>query len=86
MTAEQNGAGVDPAGWRPIASAPKDGTEVLGCFAFKKSDGSYGIGWVADGYLDGDGWVFASFPLDADEYSAPNYWMPLPTPPQGGER
>jgi len=82
--ADRYGAGVEKAGWRTIESAPKDGTEVLGCFAFKVPGGVYRIGWVADGYLDGDEWVFSSFPLDADEYSAPTHWMPLPTPPHGG--
>lgn len=73
--------GVDSAGWRPIETAPKDGTDVLGCFAFKKHDGSYVIGWIAEGYLDGDDWVFASFPLDEDEYSPPTHWMPRLAPP-----
>jgi hypothetical protein len=72
--------------WQPISTAPRDGTDILGCYAWTMADGVYRIGWIADGYLDGhfDGgrWVFASLGIDPEEYSAPTHWMRLPDPPK----
>lgn len=66
--------------WQPIETAPRDGTDILVCSAWIMADGAYRIGWAADGYFDGDCWVFGSFDVDPDEYSAPTFWMPLQTP------
>lgn len=61
--------------WQPIETAPKDGTGIIGMSiqGEKKT-----VCWIADGYMDGDRWVFASFDLDEDEYTNPTHWMPLP--------
>lgn len=66
--------------WQDISTAPKDGTGILACSAWIMADGAYRIGWVSDGYFDGETWVFGSFDVDPDEYSAPNHWMPLSAP------
>lgn len=67
--------------WQPIETAPRDGTDIIGASYWLMGDGVYRLGWLAEGYLDGDVWVFASFDLDADEYNAPTHWASLPDPP-----
>ena len=60
--------------WKPIATAPKDGTGFLG---FVSSDWIEGFAYL-DGSLcwlsDGDG------PTREKDY--PTHWMPLPEPPK----
>lgn len=75
-------AAAEAAAWQPIETAPKEGTGIVGSAWWKMADGVYCLGWLAEGYFDGDDWAFASFDLDADEYSAPTHWMPLPQPPK----
>lgn len=75
--------------WRPIETAPKDGTLVLLVQPWRRTAiGSYRIDqmahdagptWLADDY-DEYSTGYASTPL------APAYWMPLPAPPKGGEQ
>jgi len=56
-------------GWKPISTAPKDGTEILGYWARSKV---YGLTeWRGDGWIDEEG----------DPVSDPTHWMPLPEPP-----
>ena len=72
--------------WQPIASAPRDGTEVdlwvsyqeLGygvritdCRTFGSTNGQHGWRMRSDGH--------GTAPL---EYGTPSHWMPLPPPPQ----
>ena len=70
--------------WRPIETAPKDGTKVL------VYDESYGLpqkAWFGKDHFDEEheGWLFG----DGDDYSCglyftpinPTHWMPLPKPP-----
>jgi hypothetical protein len=68
--------------WRPIETAPRDGTEVVGSAWWIMDDGAYRLGWMAEGYLCGDRWAFASFDLNEDEYSKPTHWKPLPAAPE----
>lgn len=68
---------AQPAGWEPIASAPKDGTEIL----LGHPDGSLSVGWwkprgASIGWTDG-GTFSMSWPL---------YWQPLPAAPTGEQR
>jgi uncharacterized protein DUF551 len=67
--------------WRPIESAPKDGTFIL---VYGELGGSlppigsckFGVVHWVDGF---NGWY-----LDGDEYTlAPTHWMPLPSAPVG---
>lgn len=61
-------------GWQDIASAPKDGSDVL--LADAK-------GYVASARYYGGWWETNSDPTDyADRpFEAPTAWMPLPPPP-----
>ncbi len=66
--------------WRPIAEAPKDGSQVL-CFAADSIGGPpfYGVAEWADADADFpntvDGWFWAYA-------QRPTHWMPLPEPPE----
>jgi hypothetical protein len=63
--------------WRPIETAPKDGTAVL---LFRQLDGSDGY-WLVGWWQEADaGWFWGSHKL-LREAMAPTHWMPLPTPP-----
>jgi len=56
--------------WRPIASAPKDGTRVL----------LWGNGPIRFGYMDelGNWRELTHGPMK----TTPTHWRPIPTPPQ----
>lgn len=61
--------------WRPIDTAPKDGTEVLGCWTRGEAHTklAYGVIWWHD-----DSWV----EYDTDNrVSDPTHWRPLPVAP-----
>lgn len=60
-------------GWMEIASAPKDGTYVLG-YGQHKTRGHY----IGDIHYWGDRWTIQWM----DGYEAPTHWMQLPTPPK----
>jgi hypothetical protein len=74
--------------WKPIETAPKDGTVVIG---YSDKEGVFPIYWSEKEYYPiGDsytGWVNAvdfnyddggSWRFDAN----PTHWQPLPNPPQ----
>lgn len=69
-------------GWRPIETAPKDGTKVLVCGPHENG-GTYQAvtAWPK-------GWV-ARWPVSYEAYAAgePTHWQPLPAapPPPGGQ-
>ncbi|MEN6533992.1 MAG: hypothetical protein ABFD89_10045 [Bryobacteraceae bacterium] len=60
--------------WRPIATAPKDGAEIMVC-----GDGCVSmVRW-----LDGLGWRLAepgSYAEDSGLCFEPTHWMPVPDP------
>lgn len=74
------------AGWQPIETAPRDGTDIL------VSGGTHGneriscefhgakFSGVAIAYWDDQDKWFSGGDCD---YYYPTYWMPLPTPPTG---
>jgi len=76
------------AGWRPIETAPKDGTEIIVyhhiagvCAAFCPKDG---FSWHV---MDGCNTIIGkksgvSIPRLTSFVDKPTYWMPLPEPPQ----
>ncbi|WP_428029760.1 hypothetical protein [Ancylobacter sp.] len=78
-------------GWRPIATAPKDGTRILAVENFKR-EGDDGrlypedaavVRWATPRHDDHGGWSGYGLFLESFE---PTHWRPLPTPPsaQGG--
>lgn len=68
---------ADAAAWRPIESAPKDGTEIIACgtqtfdAGCKPEPFTNIICWSSNRWQDG---------TIADE-PKPTHWQPLPTPP-----
>lgn len=67
------------AGWRDIASAPKDGTEILVCVTHSLGDGEWQtIQWVD--WQRGDQ-VWPHYRERIDIPFPPTHWRPLPAPP-----
>ena len=70
-----------PSGWRPIETAPKDGTQVL-VFSGHSEDtrgngsGIYIAGW-SDDPLGGDFYEF----IDSPSPLEPSHWQPRPAAP-----
>lgn len=60
-------------GWQPIATAPRDGTPLLGFIPtyYQGKGGQTIIVWVGDAWWDGHAFK-----------TAPNHWQPLPAPPK----
>jgi hypothetical protein len=61
------------AAWRPIETAPKDGTLVLACWA---GSGMYPI--ITRWLKNAQAWTH---PFNKP-VNPPTHWMPLPTPPE----
>lgn len=87
-------ADVETRGWMPIETAPKDGTEILGCYVQDWGDGNksvYGPWTVAfrNGMWESswDGSEVIEYQGDfGTEYKSPDmppsHWQPLPLPPE----
>jgi hypothetical protein len=54
--------------WQPIESAPRDGTDILGCWCRSNVMGV--VSYFGGIWLEND-----------EKVSAPSHWMPLPDPP-----
>ena len=82
--------------WRPIATAPKDGTEVLLAAPGRVTYGA----WSApsetprivyrDGFAPEPEWdefepYWASYDGGFTDQNPPTHWMPLPEPPKVGD-
>ncbi len=74
--------------WQPITTAPKDGTAVL---AFWRNKHGGPDGWGVVQYSEGvdpwdgsPGWHEQGNRENA--YGEPDYWMPLPSPPQASDQ
>lgn len=76
--------------WKPIESAPRDGTEFQAWIMPEESDGGY---WEPKARFNPDSEVFELWgrvDYDQDGWDCyhwlhPTHWMPLPPPPQEGE-
>ena len=64
-------------GWKPIESAPRDGTEILG---WEKSEGMAIIAYRPD--MAGNT-KYEWFNLDHGTPYCPTHWRPRPAPPEG---
>jgi hypothetical protein len=68
--------------WRPLETAPKDGTPVL---VFREDAGVFtahyaaAVDFVKDGDCEPQWWTIDGQDLMAD---LPTHWMPLPEPPK----
>ena len=67
---------TEPA-WRPIESAPKDGTEIIGCWPSYIDSGSFAR--VTCKYV---GWSWVTTDFMGTELAQPTYWSPLPAAPE----
>lgn len=71
----------DVTSWRPIETAPKDGTPILG----GHSEAVLTVWWEADGSQNNSGepgWIDGSFNSVEENYTYPvTHWMPLPAAP-----
>ncbi|MEJ1172654.1 DUF551 domain-containing protein [Agrobacterium sp. CMT1] len=64
----------DVAGWQPIETAPKDGSEILALWKRSQiQSNGYGVVWFEDG-------SWREFDYEC-LVSDPTHWMPLPSPP-----
>lgn len=78
-------APTDSDGWRDIATAPKDGTPVLG-YAEDWIHDDYNPSGIRECFCDGDGfWQSPEWNNYQDVYEtgdgSPTHWQPLPPPP-----
>lgn len=66
------------ANWRPIATAPKDGTRVL-LYRSIWGETQAVCRWNAD-------WDLWEGAMSATTFSGATHWQPLPAPPKGRTR
>lgn len=71
--------------WRPIATAPKDGTPIR-IYADGLKDEDFNPSGSVEGFWqDGEGWLGAVWNPQHDYWMAlpmkPTHWQPLPEPP-----
>lgn len=66
--------------WRPIKTAPKDGTFLLLASMADDDSGIYGI---RQGHFEKAPFDRRWYDIDGEEIE-PQFWMPLPPPPPGG--
>lgn len=75
-------------GWKPIESAPRDGSRVDLWVSYGDGEGDR----VPDCWWQDGGWAFdwhhdrGSIAMSLGWAEAPTHWMPLPTPPEPPER
>ncbi|CDY76128.1 hypothetical protein BGLT_05200 [Caballeronia glathei] len=60
--------------WRPIDSAPMDGTPLMLFARHVDAEAPIRVvGW----YIDGEGWIDSAFRPNRPQRLAPSHWMPL---------
>lgn len=81
---------LDARDWQPIATAPRDGTVILGWFPYYASTEEGGqvfvMRWNDEHYVDAprpyfeaSGWVWGK---RDQRKKQPTHWQPLPAPPE----
>lgn len=69
--------------WQPIATAPKDGTQLLGYCDYAQNGRAFWVAmWIDDAdELDGGFWLDAGKQDSMSRDAEPTHWQPLPEPP-----
>ena len=67
--------------WKPIETAPRDGTVILATWIVNKRRGK----WTVQPVIFSCGVWLHAWDEDADLPLGPTHWMPLPEPPTKGE-
>ena len=70
-------------GWLPIESAPRDGSDILGCVKISKTTAGHKIGGdikIAKSFFHSDYYGQIWIRQTGDQFF-PTHWMPLPQPP-----
>lgn len=68
--------------WRPIETAPKDGTRIWCWFHYDDEDsGAYAVRWDRNEYEESKNWTLDDGESATLSYDPPTHWMPLPQPP-----
>lgn len=62
--------------WRPIETAPRDGTVLL---VWRESERGYDHARMGTDWFEGGVWQRSR------RLMPPTHWMPLPSPPEDGE-
>jgi hypothetical protein len=81
--------GAEANGWRPIETAPKDGTKVL--LRFEPPFNDQLEDGIVTGTCTGDRWWLSSIWASTTAHKTPTHWQPLPpaparsNPPSPGE-
>ena len=82
--------GVEAGGWRPIETAPKDGT-VIDVLVEYSLDGKRiscqreaDVTFEAGEWLAPNGYAVEWGPDEYGQKATVTHWMPLPAPPAGG--
>ena len=73
---------TDPAPvceWKPIETAPKDGTEFI---VFRDDAGVFAARYVEPSNDDGEMFLASMYGEDLTGDMMPTHWMPLPPPPE----
>ncbi|KKM79746.1 hypothetical protein LCGC14_1346750 [marine sediment metagenome] len=69
--------------WQPIATAPKDGTNILIPSGYGRNRHTVEGYWRrSEDVAYRDGWVSCIDPDVPTPYLDPDVWMPLPEPPK----
>jgi Lar family restriction alleviation protein len=78
-------AGEKAEGWRPIETAPRDGTPVILGYANSHSCEGFWMGNPERNHWGETGWFDSDSDVLCEHAHHPDAWMPLPTPPTDGE-
>jgi hypothetical protein len=82
--------------WKPIETAPKDGTAIILCWAvtadkrpidWRESPTTAGVFVQIGSWSEGENWwwVYIDTPGDTALHFTPTHWMALPSPPVAEE-
>lgn len=70
------------AGWRPIESAPRDGTHILLGYIGSHSEEGFWMGDASRNHWNETGWYATGEDVLCEHPSHPELWQPLPAAPQ----